>query len=182
MHFHYVPFPGTTVHRGMLAMSIVAEPVHCSTGCANRTNGNRDVQDRVLDVVSLYRTRPACGDRRCDRREPFPYPIHVTPVSGHGEVLSDETFVVLGKHLSERGLDFYHNAPLPYRRVITSWECRDGSWLALMLDLRWCRSTRHGWYENGGRFVQAVPSPLGSAPPAIEVESITDNCESELSE
>jgi hypothetical protein len=145
-------------------------------------NGNRDVQDRVLDVVSLYRTRPACGDRRCDRREPFPYPIHVTPVADNGEVLSDETFVVLGKHLSERGLDFYHNAPLPYRRVITSWECRDGSWLALMLDLRWCRSTRHGWYENGGRFVQAVPSPLGSAPSADEVESKTNNCEIALSE
>ena len=163
-------------------MSIVAEPVHCSADCAKRTNGNRDVQDRVQDVVSLYRTRPTCGDRRCDRREPFPYPIHVTPVADSGEVLDDETFVVLGKHLSERGLDFYHSAPLPYRRVITSWECRDGSWLARMLDLRWCRSTRHGWYENGGRFVQAVPSPLGSAPPTDEVESKSDNCETELTE
>lgn len=145
-------------------MSTVAESAHCNISCEKRANTNRDVQDRVQDVVRLYRTRPACGDRRCDRREPFPYPIHVTPVTDSGQVLSDETIVVLGKHLSERGLDFYHDAPLPYRRVITSWECRDGSWLALLLDLRWCRSIRHGWYENGGRFLQAVTSPLEAAP------------------
>ena len=78
-------------------------------------------------------------------------------------MLKGETIVVLGKHLSERGLDFYYEAPLPHRRVIASWEGRDGIWLALLLDLRWCRSTKHGWYENGGRFLQVVPSPLSEA-------------------
>jgi hypothetical protein len=148
-------------------MSTVAELVHCTVPGSPRLAADHDVQERVQEVVGLYRTRPACGDRRCDRREPFPYPIHVTPLADDGQVLTNETFVVLGKHLSERGLDFYYEAPLPYRRVITSWECRDGSWLALLLDLTWCRSTRHGWYENGGRFLQIVPSPLSEPRDAI---------------
>ena len=120
-------------HRGRTVPSIAAHALAEKRTELAETIAT--VQDRVSGWCRLHRTRPACGDRRCDRREPFPYPIHVTPVAGRGQVLTEETFVVLGKHLSERGLDFYYSAPLPYRRVITSWECRDGSWLALMLDL-----------------------------------------------
>ena len=121
---------------------------------------DQQVRVRVQQVLQFFRYRPHAADRRCDRREPFPYPIHVTPVAEDGSAILEETIVVLGKHISERGLDFYYRAPLPYRRVIASWECCDGRWLALVLDLRWCRSNRHGWYENGGRFLQAVGSPL----------------------
>ncbi|MCU0961207.1 MAG: hypothetical protein MUF48_13990, partial [Pirellulaceae bacterium] len=60
----------------------------------------------------------------------------------------------------ERGLDFYYQAPLPYRRVVASWECPDGDRPALLLDLRWCRCTKRGWYENGGRFLQVLTAPL----------------------
>ncbi|MHB8971484.1 MAG: hypothetical protein ACYC3X_08245 [Pirellulaceae bacterium] len=141
-------------------MSIVADLSPCDMPFSLRPAEDQQVHERVREIVRQHRPRPEVGDRRCDRREPFPYPIHVTPVADDGSILKEETFVVLGKHLSERGLDFYYEAPLPYRRVITSWECHDGNWLALLLDLRWCRSTRHGWYENGGRFLQVVPSPL----------------------
>lgn len=123
---------------------------------------DQQVRDRVQTILEQHRYQPAGWDRRVDRREPFPYPMYVTPVADDGSVRKGETIVVLGKHLSERGLDFYYEAPLPHRRVIVSWEGRDGSWLALLLDLRWCRSTKHGWYENGGRFLQVVPSPLAA--------------------
>jgi hypothetical protein len=78
----------------------------------------------------------------------------VTPVA--------EPLVVIGKTLSERGLGFYHAEPLPYRRVIASLESPQGAWVAFLMDLNWCRFSRKGRYETGGRFLQAVASPMES--------------------
>ncbi len=132
----------------------------CSSGPNQDTGADRQIRLQVQNVIQLFHQRSQGMDRRGDRREPFPYPIHITPIDEDGTAQTNETIVVLGKHLSERGLDFYYMAPLPYRRVIASWECPNGRWLAMVLDLRWCRSNRHGWYENGGRFLQVVDSPM----------------------
>ena len=70
--------------------------------------------------------------------------------------------VVVGRHLSEHGLTFYHPKPLSFRRVIATLETANGARLAFLLDLSWCRFTRHGWYESGGRFLDTVASPLDS--------------------
>ncbi len=130
-----------------------------------RTTEDQKIRQRVRLVLQVFHqtSRVAC-DRRSDHRIPFPYPIYVTPVDAAGVSTTDETLVVLGKHLSERGLDFYCQMAIPHRRVITSWECGAAQWIALLLDLTWCRSNHHGWYENGGRFLQAVDSPLGVGP------------------
>jgi hypothetical protein len=136
-----------------------------SAGCSSKahpTEVDRGIRKEMKQVLQLFRHRAERTDRRTDRREPFPYPIYITPLDDDGMVQESETIVALGKHLSERGLDFYYQAPLPYRRVIASWECSNGQWLAMLLDLSWCRSNRHGWYENGGRFLQAVDSPMAN--------------------
>ncbi|MFW6169921.1 MAG: hypothetical protein ACODAD_05475 [Planctomycetota bacterium] len=130
------------------------------TKLTDRFEADEQIRRHVHQVFELFCLRPHGADRRNDRRKPFPYPIHITPISKHGYFLENETIVVLGKHLSEHGLDFYCQAPLPYRRVVASWECAK-TWLAMVLDLRWCRSNRHGWYENGGRFLQVIDSPMG---------------------
>jgi hypothetical protein len=65
---------------------------------------------------------------------------------------------VVGKDLSERGLGFYHQAPLPYRRAIVTLEDASGRVVSLLMDLSWCRFTRHGWYDSGGRFLKLIPS------------------------
>ena len=118
------------------------------------------IRSQVQQLLQQFRHSSPAADRRFDRREPFPYPIHITPISGDGSPDLDGTIVVLGKHLSERGLDFYYQDPIPHRRVIASWECSNGHWLAMVVDLRWCRSNRFGWYENGGRFLQVINSPF----------------------
>lgn len=125
-----------------------------------RSGQDQSVCDCVRTILQKWRNRTPGTDRRCDRREPFPYLIDIIPVARDGRLLHDEAMVVLGKHLSERGLDFYYQAPLPYRRVVASWECPDGGRAALLLDLRWCRCTKRGWYENGGRFLQVLASSL----------------------
>jgi hypothetical protein len=102
-------------------------------------------------------------ERRTDTRYPFPYLIHLTPVADDGITPAGETIVVVGKHLSEGGLGFYHPQPLPYRRMIASFESH-GRWLGFLIDLNWCRFTCQGWYESGGRFLQAVLSPIRQFP------------------
>jgi hypothetical protein len=141
-------------------MSTLAVEPSCSLAPLFHPTTEQKIRECVQTVFQLFRPRSISADRRQDRREPFPYPIHITPVARDGSAKNRETFVVLGKHLSERGLDFYYEAPLPHRRVITSWKDSDGNWLAILLDLRWCRLNQHGWYENGGRFLRVVKSPL----------------------
>jgi len=70
------------------------------------------------------------------------------------------TLVVIGKHLARHGLDFYCPQPLAEKRVIASLDCGRQGWIGLVVELEWCRFSRHGWYDNGGRFVGIVRSPL----------------------
>jgi hypothetical protein len=112
----------------------------------------------VLAALFEKSKAPRGKERRSERRYPYPHPIYLTPLTEEGPQV-DETVQVFGKHLSEHGIDFCHRDPLPYRRVIASLPVA-GGWLGLVLDLKWCRFTTDGLYDNGGRFVGAVPSPL----------------------
>ncbi len=99
-------------------------------------------------------------ERRNEQRFPYPHPVYLTPLGKDGPRVED-TVQVIGKHLSEHGLDFYHREPLPYRRMIASLPV-NGGWLGLVLDLKWCRFTADGLYDNGGRFVATIPSQLAA--------------------
>lgn len=103
-------------------------------------------------------------ERRREQRYPYPYPIRLTPVTTDGAVSPAESVVVLGKHLNEHGVDFYYKEPLAYRRVIASFEQNGREVMHLLMELTWCRFGRHGWYENGGRFLQLLPSNSTPAP------------------
>jgi hypothetical protein len=102
-------------------------------------------------------------ERRADQRFPFPHLLYLTPVGSDGVSPTSESVVVVGKHLSERGLGFFYQQPLPYRRMIASLAMQDSRWAGFLIDITWCRFTQHGWYDSGGRFLQAVPSPIQPA-------------------
>jgi hypothetical protein len=110
-------------------------------------------------LVAIDPTRRT-AERRRDARHPYPYPIHLTPYGDDGRPDARRTFVVIGKHLSPHGLDFYCRQPLAERRVVASLDCGRDGWIGLVVELAWCRFGRHGWYDNGGRFVSQVASPL----------------------
>jgi hypothetical protein len=119
-----------------------------------------DIRTQVWALLtSLYPSQP-CTERRQEHRYPFPYLVHLTPVADDGITPAGETIAVVGKHLSARGLGFYHPKPLAQRRMIASFEAGNGTWMAFLIDLTWCRFTRQHWYESGGRFLQAVPPPV----------------------
>ena len=119
-----------------------------------------EVRDQVWALLAALYSRTSGAERRRDSRYPYPYLAHLTPVGEDGVTPQGEPVVVVGKHLSERGFGFYHREPLPYRRMILSLETAGGARLGFLILLSWCRFTRHGWYESGGRFLQAVPSPV----------------------
>ncbi len=119
-----------------------------------------EVRAQVWGLLTALYPRNDLTERRRDTRYPFPCLVHLTPVGSDGVTPEGATLVVVGRHLSEHGFGFYHQQPLPYRRVIASLENGRGQWFGFLLHLSWCRFTKDGWYESGGRFLQAVLSPL----------------------
>jgi hypothetical protein len=113
-------------------------------------------------LLMMYPPGPPL-ERRTDRRYPYPQLIRLTPVDESGKPIPGKTIAVAGKTLSERGVGFYHPQPLPHRRMIASFYAGDDRWLGLLVDLSWCRFTGLGWYESGGRFLQAVPAVIAEA-------------------
>jgi hypothetical protein len=123
----------------------------------DRSSATEDeVRAQVLGLLTALYPRNGLPERRRDNRYPFPYLIHLTPVGKDGQSAEGTTVVVVGKHLSEHGFSFYHQAPLPHRRMIASLEGKRGQWVAFLIDLKWCRFSKGGWYESGGRFLQTV--------------------------
>lgn len=124
------------------------------------TCGNRQedpIAQRVEQALAIATPDRHGVERRRLMRWLYPYPVYLTPIDD-GEV--PEPIVVIGKHLSPQGLDFYHREPVPYRRVIASLDGGEQGWIGLLLELAWCRFSRHGWYDNGGRFLGVVESPM----------------------
>jgi hypothetical protein len=118
-----------------------------------------DVRTLVWSLLKSLYPRGSLVERRGEQRYPYPFLIRLTPVAADGVTPQGEGVVVVGKHLSERGLGFYHPKPLPHRRVIATLEPSSGKRVAFLLDLNWCRFTRQAWYESGGRFLRAVRPP-----------------------
>jgi hypothetical protein len=137
------------------------QPVVPSSAFMGDTDGE---VNRIASSVrsALFAVDPGrkVTERRRESRYPYPYPIHLTPLDSGGQPEVLRTFVVIGKHLSPHGLDFYFRLPLPERRVIASLDCGREGWIGLLLELTWCRFSRHGWYDNGGRFLAVVSPPL----------------------
>jgi len=119
-----------------------------------------DVRSQVLSLFATLYPQGGLVERRGEQRCPFPYLVSLTPVDEDDEPIDAEPVVVAGKHLSERGLSFYHIKPLPHRRMIATLGTGKGGEQAFIIDLNWCRFTQKGWYESGGRFIQSVPVPL----------------------
>jgi hypothetical protein len=138
---------------------VAAEAAANSRSSAPR-GAEPSIREGIQQVLASVHPDSHRLERRREKRHAFPYPVYLTPVGKDGVTPAGETIVVLGKHLSERGFDFYHRDPLPFRRAVVSFEASRGTWIGVLLDLSWCRFGRHGWYDNGGRFIAIVPSPL----------------------
>lgn len=93
------------------------------------------------------------AEQRRSQRFAYPRLITLLPVSVEGSFPCGEPIVVAGKSISAGGLSFFHPQPLPFRKVAAVLDDADPEQQGFLIDLDWCRFTRHGWYESGGRFL-----------------------------
>jgi hypothetical protein len=130
-----------------------------------------EIRSGVQSLLASYYPDGLVVERRRERRFPYPHLVYLTPVADDGCTPVGNSIVVIGKHLSEGGLGFFHQHPLVCRQAVVSLELADGGWIGLVIDLTWCRFTRHGWYESGGRFLRAVPAvaPLSRSRPPVGI-------------
>jgi hypothetical protein len=126
---------------------------------------SRTLSESIRDVVLRALVHAGAGpgmmpERRKEKRTLFPYPVLMTPVDRDGVTPIGKSFSVLGKHIADHGFDFYSHDPVPYRRMIASFDTARGQVMALLMDVSWCRFGTHGWYENGGRFLEQTTPPV----------------------
>lgn len=126
-----------------------------------RSAPDEEVRSQVWQLLGGMYPQGNGVERRQSQRYPFPQLITLSPVSIGGLTTKGRNLTVVGKHLSEGGLGFFHPQPLSDRLVIASLEADGGRFFGFLLDIHRCRFTRHGWYESGGKFLRAAPSPLG---------------------
>ena len=122
------------------------------------------MRQQIWSILAGLYPRGKAAERRIDQRFPYPRLLYLTPVGNNGLTPVAESVVVVGKDLSERGLGFFYQQPLPHRRMIASLELPEARWAGFLIDITWCRFTLHGWYDSGGRFMQAVTSPIVRRP------------------
>jgi hypothetical protein len=102
-------------------------------------------------------------ERRHDDRIAIPVLFRLTPFDSERQPLEQEASIVVGKNISRRGVSFYHEKPITHRRALI--ELADpsiGSFVA-EIDVTWCRFTKPGWYESGGRLIRSAAPTTDSS-------------------
>lgn len=134
------------------------------TVTAVETKRSPSFAKEVLHIIqaALHAVQEETSPLRRAGEEHFLYPqdVYLTPIDPLGHIQSEETLCVLGKQVSQRGLEFVHRELLPYRHMIASLRSLETRWVGLLLELTWCRFVCRDRYENGGRFLGVVESPL----------------------
>ncbi len=121
-----------------------------------KTSTGDTLRGFIRGMLAQMYTEGKILDRRRDRRFPFAHLLRLTPVAPDGVTITGEPLVVVGKHLSEGGLGFFHPHPIAPRRVVATLSAPSGHEMDVLLDLTWCRFTKEGWYESGGRFLRVL--------------------------
>lgn len=122
----------------------------------------RSLGQEVTALLNRLRA-PQDQDRRGGSRTAIPYLFELAPVPGEVPDELAHAMVVVGKDISERGIGFYHQRPIPYRLGVLTFELPDEGPVHLEVDLVRCRFTSLGWYESGGRLLRVASGAFPTA-------------------
>lgn len=111
--------------------------------------------EQIETLVARLQSPPKFERRRYERVA-MPVLLQLTPLDDGGRPRSDQTITIVGKDISQRGLSFFHDRPLPYRRAIAALDHPQLGRFSAEVDIRWCRFAKPGWYESGGRLIRAI--------------------------
>ena len=110
---------------------------------------------------------PVERERRHDDRIAIPVLFQLTPYDDDQRPLDQEASIVVGKNISRRGVSFYHQQPITHRRALIEVADPVAGTFAAEVDITWCRFTKPGWYESGGRLIRSA-SPRTDASTSTE--------------
>jgi hypothetical protein len=124
--------------------------------CQDAPNAERGTTTCQV-VALLSRLNPGVTiERRRHERIAVPVLFRLTPLDEDRQPVDHESTIVVGKNISHRGLCFIHDRPLLYRRARVTLAQPGLGYFDVEMDISWCRFTRPGWYESGGRLVRST--------------------------
>lgn len=135
---------------------------------------NSQIMAEQFRLLKEALNRPVTFERRRYGRIPLPLLLQVTPLDDAGRRLENLTTIVVGRDISPRGISFFHQQPLPYRRVLVTFEHPEVGNFTMEVDVNWCQFTEYGWYVSGGRQVRVGGERTKSAQPAEKAETSDD--------
>jgi hypothetical protein len=100
--------------------------------------------------------QPVTYERRAFARIPLPLLLRITPLDETGQRLDHAAMTVVGKDISPRGLSFFHDRPMPHRRVEVTFDHPELGRFTMQVDVGWCQFTGSGWYVSGGRMLRTA--------------------------
>lgn len=120
----------------------------------------KEIATLLRELPASWQNGPFVWERRNGHRAQFTELIQLTPLDEETQEAAGETHSVQGRDLSLHGASFIHQEPLPFRTVGLTFDLPSGARATIILRLTWCRFTRQGWYESGGRFLKPICVPL----------------------
>jgi len=117
------------------------------------------VDHLVRDLLAQWQHPADALERRSWTRVGFQKLIALFAYDDTEQPFSGEPWLVTGKDISLQGVSFSHIAPLPFSKVAISFEVPGGFTRFVVAKLSWCRFTRKGVYESGGKFLHSVTLP-----------------------
>jgi len=91
----------------------------------------------------------------------YTIPVTITPLDDRTEEPIGQPKLVRGRDISQGGVSFTHDHPLPFRKAALTFPLEEGSVASFVVRLNWCRFNRDGGYHSGCRFVRTIASPIG---------------------
>lgn len=121
-----------------------------------------DVIDSLLRGLDASWNDSGSFERRSWHRVSYSGPLMIAPLDpSTGEIVA-EAMPAAGRTISLGGLSFNHKLPIPNVHVVVTLLDASGLPERVVMQLRWCRFTRCGQYESGGRFLRRY-KPAASA-------------------
>ena len=125
------------------------------TGLEVISDSTRDIARLVVQAAEFSSPLPRT-DRRKHARRPYPCVISVTPLADGTREPASQTFSVIGRNLSNLGLDFFHDYLISEKQVVIGLQSAKESWSHFVMELGWSRFVQGGWYISGGKFTQVI--------------------------
>lgn len=140
-------------------MSQAVQELSPLAAAAERRKNVTALTQQVYQLIEgLYPEVPT--ERRRYDRSPVPYLFQLTPLDADGQPLLGQRMTVVGRDISPRGMSFFHEQPLLFRRAVVSLNHPEVPPFTVEVDIRWCRFAKVGWYESGARLIRYVEAAV----------------------